>query len=185
MAAPADEAQHLTATRFRRRSTAITSFSTMNSFIATAPAGTASRPDVVENDGWFPDIDLGELRTAMRLDGTVTAERLREAVIDAIASANAELATWRDAQLAAGHTSLADVPAPAVGGGSVQLARYRRAVYHLAHADLTERYRDYDATKSGGQKADDLEATTGDARRNARWALNDLRGIARTTVELI
>lgn len=161
----------------------------MNSFIATAPAGavsgSASNAAVIANDGWFPDIDLTALRAAMRLDGTVTQERLREAATAAMASVNAELATWRDAQLAAGHASLADVPAPTIGGESVQLARYRRAVYHLAHADLTERYRDYDATKSGGQRAEDLEATVCDARRNVRWALSDLRGIPRTTVELI
>lgn len=159
----------------------------MNSFIATAPAGTVSGTPatVIANDGWFPDIDLTALRAAMRLDGTVTQERLREAATAAMASVNAELATWRDAQLAAGHAGLADVPAASIGGESVQLARYRRAVYHLAHADLTERYRDYDATKSGGQRAEDLEATVCDARRNVRWALNDLRGIPRTTVELI
>jgi hypothetical protein len=201
MAAPVPDRQHVTVTpdpvpvhrhhHFPHRP--------MNSFIATAsvtafvtpaadtipPGGALSNAALVTNDGWFPAIDLTALRAAMRLDGTVTHERLRCAVIDAIASVNTELAVWRDAQRAAGHACLADVPAPSIGGESVQLARYRRAVYHLAHAELTERYRDYDATKSGSQKADELDTTVSDARRNARWALNDLRGIPRTTVELI
>ncbi|MDR5883602.1 head completion/stabilization protein [Caballeronia sp. LZ032] len=158
----------------------------MSSFIATAEPNPPT-PDAatIENDGFFPDISLDELRASTRLDGTVTHERLREATIDAVASVNAELYTWRVEQLAAGHTTLADVPAPRVAGESVQLGRYRRAVFNMTHADLTERYRDWDTTKSGGQKAEDLEATICSARRNVRWALNDLRGIARSTVELI
>jgi hypothetical protein len=155
----------------------------MNSFVATAEPTT---PDViVRNDGWFPDIDLRALRAAMRLDGTVTHERLREAVVNAMASVNAELGAWQARQVAAGHADLASMPAPAVDGESVQLARYRRAVYHLAHADLTERYRDFDTTPSGERRAMDLDATIADARRNARWALSDLRALPRTTVELI
>lgn len=141
--------------------------------------------DRITNDGWFPDIDLANARATMRIDGTVTPERLRDAAIAAIACANAILAAWRDMQQAAGYARLADIPATQVDGESVQLARYRRAIYHLVHADLAARYRDFDATASGHAKADALEATVDEARRIAHWALNDLQGIARTTVELI
>ncbi|RAS16067.1 head completion/stabilization protein [Paraburkholderia bryophila] len=160
----------------------------MNSFIATAePTIPATPADaaIVTNDGWFPDIDMNALRASMRLDGTVTHERLRDATIDAIASVNAELGTWQAGHVAAGHADLAAVPAPSIGGESVQLARYRRAVFNLAHADLTERYRDFDSTKSGGQKADELEQTICLSRRNARWAMSDMRGLSRSTIELI
>ncbi|ASL48338.1 hypothetical protein bAD24_III13135 [Burkholderia sp. AD24] len=163
----------------------------MNSFIATAQPTTPQTPGspadaaIVTNDGWFPDIDMNALRASMRLDGTVTYERLRDATLDAIASVNTELATWQAGHVAAGRADLAAVPAPNIGGESVQLARYRRAVFNLAHADLTERYRDFDSTKSGGQKAEDLEATICEARRNVRWALSDMRGLSRSTIELI
>ncbi|WP_244106668.1 head completion/stabilization protein [Paraburkholderia phenazinium] len=133
----------------------------------------------------FPDIDLNVLRTSTRLDGTVTLERLREAAIDAVVSVNADLHAWRVRQADAGHPSLADVPAPVIGGESVQLARYRRAVFNLTLADLTERYRGYDSTKSGGQQAEDLELTICEARRNVSWALNDMRALPRSTIELI
>ncbi|WP_153075789.1 head completion/stabilization protein [Paraburkholderia bonniea] len=158
----------------------------MSSFFASPP-NPAPQPDtstlVIKNDSWFPDIDLIALRASARFDGTVTHERLRESAIDAISSVNEELAEWRFTH--ADSATLADVPAPKIGGESMQVARYRRAVYSLAHADLTERYRDLDTTKSGGQKAEELEETICQSRRNARWALNDLRGIARTTIELI
>lgn len=160
----------------------------MSSFIATAGATT---PDVpadagrIENDGWFPDIDLADLRLAVKLDGTVTFERLRRAALDAIATVNADLGPWQATQRAAGYADLAAVPAPMIGGMSVQISRYVRAVYSLTHADVTEQYRGYDSTKSGGQKAEELEETICQSRRNARWAMNDIRGIRRSTIELI
>jgi hypothetical protein len=163
----------------------------MSSFLATAEPtkpqtpGSPANATIVQNDGWFPDIDMDALRASMRLDGTATYERLRDATIDAIASVNAELGAWQTVQAAAGHADLAAVPAPRIGGESVQLARYRRAVFNLTHADLTERYRDFDSTKAGGQKAEDLETTICNARRNVRWALSDMHGLPRSTIELI
>jgi hypothetical protein len=176
-------------TECERRSTASPKQAhTMNSFIAiagpTAPAPIdASR--TIKNDGWFCEIDLHELREAMRLDGTVSHERLRLAIVDAIASVNDELQEWQGVQRAAGYIDLASVTAALIDGVSSHVLRYRRAVYNLVRADLTEQYRSYDATKSGSQHAEELDATISESRRNVRWALNDIRGIARSTVELI
>lgn len=156
--------------------------------IAIEPTDTTDAPAdmvIVTNDGFFPDIDLNKLRDTMRLDGTVTAARLRDAAVDAIISVNDELAAWKAAQIAAGAADMAAVPAPQIGGESVQLARYRTAVYRQAKADLTERYRDFDATKSGSDDADKLEENICTDRRAARWAIRDILGLARTTVELI
>ncbi|WLE59269.1 head completion/stabilization protein [Burkholderia plantarii] len=157
----------------------------MSSFLATADA-TPPTPadDTIENNGFFPDVSIAELRAETRLDGTVTFDRVRGAAIDAIRSVNAELRAWR-AESAADAATLADLPADRIGGISELVSLYLRAVYHLTLADLTERYRDLDTTKTGGQEAARLEETICTARRNARWALNDLRGIPRATVELI
>jgi hypothetical protein len=164
------------------------------SFIATEPGHTPRPADAsvaperratIVNDGWFPDIDLSALRDAMRLDGTVTHERLVDAVTGAIADVNAQLGTWQATQLSAGFGSLGDVPSPVIDGQSVRLTRYRSAVYRLAKADLTARYRDYDSTKSGAARAEELETTIDDDRRAAHWAINDITGRRRTTVELI
>lgn len=159
----------------------------MSSFIATADTntGTVTPSATLANDGWFPDIELTELREETRLDGTVTDTRLRAAALDAMASCNAELGSWRAAQLAAGYADLASVPAAKLGTQSTHVIRYRRAVFNLVRADLTEQYRGYDSTKSGGQAAEALEETISEARRNIRVALADIRGLRRTTVELI
>lgn len=159
----------------------------MSSFLATADtSSSATAPaNVLTNDGWFPDIELAELREETRLDGTVTDTRLRSAALDAMASINAELGSWQASQVAAGCADLASVPAPQLGGKSTHVLRYRRAVYNTVRADLNEQYRGLDTTKSGGQKAEELEQTICEARRNVRNAIADIRGRRRSTIELI
>lgn len=153
------------------------------SFIAVPP--TTPDEAVIENDGFFPDINPATARAQMRIDGTVTAERLVDALTEAAASVNQQLAAWKRAQIAAGAWALEDVKADTVGGISVLVQRYRRAVECAAAASLIERHRSFDATNDGHQYADKLESTVEDLRRDSRWAISDILGAARTTIELI
>jgi len=158
------------------------------SFLATPPVAPATTPPAsatIENDGWWPSIELASVREIVRLNGTVTELRLQEATQAAMLALNQELADWKAAKVAQGAETLLDVPASQIGGESRLVALYRRAVYFYAKADLTERYRDFDTTAAGDRRADDLEATIDDARRNVRWAVSDLLGQSRVTVELM
>lgn len=134
---------------------------------------------------FWPELDPSAARTAMRLDGTVTAERLRAALIEAIASVNTQLDAWRQAQQAKGHASLGAVPAEQIDGISILVQRWQRAVMCEATATLTERYRSFDSTAAGNKKADELDTTVDDLRRDSRWAISDITGQQRTTIELI
>lgn len=156
------------------------------SFIATEPTDNGTAPDAgtVTNDGFFPDINKDHLRAAMRLDGTVTDERLVDALVSAIINVNGELGTWKAASIAAGVAELESME-PRVAGKSIKATLYRTAVYRATKADLTERYRDYDATKSGAHEAAELETTIEDDRRASKWAIRDILGLNRTTIELI
>jgi hypothetical protein len=155
------------------------------SFLANPPTPSAAEEHQVANDGWFPDLDLAKLRATARLDGTVTPERLRYSALTAVLSINAELAAYKGAQLLLGHASLEAVPATSIGGQSVQTARYLRAVYSSVQADLIEHYRDFDTTGAGDKVAEKMEMRTSELRRDVRWAVSDLLGIRRTTVDLI
>jgi hypothetical protein len=161
----------------------MTSFNAIEEPTITPPATPPADALTIENVAWFPSVDLAHMREAVRLTGTVTTARLRDAAIAAIDEVNRELANWRAEHEAAGVVSLAELPADKIGGESVQ--RYRRAVYFIARADLTEKYLDFDSTKSGANDADELVTTIDADRRNARQAINDMRGVPRTTVELI
>lgn len=155
------------------------------SFLANPPAPDPDDELPLKNDGWFPDIDLTKLRATARLDGTVTPDRLRYSAATAVASVNEELASFQIAALTLGFASLADVPAAKVDETSVKFIQYLRAVYSYVQADLVERYRDFDTTAEGEKLAEKLESRVCDLRRDVRWAISDIRGIRRTTVELI
>lgn len=146
-----------------------------------APLGT------IDAGPWWPTIDLAALRDEVRLDGTTTPARLQAAATEAVAAVIDQLAEWANLQQAVGWSSLADVPALQVAGESVRVQRWRRAVYCTAKANLIERYSDYDTT--GRARKDDQEETRAHQaeqhRRDATWAVRDILGTTRMTVELI
>lgn len=154
----------------------------MSGFIAT---GGADAVHPIENSTFWPDIDGQQLRAAMRLDASITDERLEVAAINAMIEANRELAEYRAAREADGHSALADVPADTIKGTSQLLHLYRRAIYSAATAELIERYRGYDATNSGEQKISEEHSNADELRRDARKALRTLMGISHATVELL
>ena len=159
------------------------------SFLAKVNPPPAGSELPVSNDPWFPAIDPAQLRATCRLDGTVTPERLQHALMQALASVNAELWEFKVSNMLLGHASLADVPAGALNGESVKAHHYRRAVYACVQADLAEAYREIDTTPQSAGKVervtDRLELKVDEHRRNQRWAISDLLGLRRTTVDLI
>ncbi len=154
------------------------------SFITTSPL-PETVTTIITNSLFWPDIDLSQLRDAVRIDGTVTDERLTHAVINAISSVNRDLAVWKQAQQADGIATLADAAADEINGESELKQLYLRAVYAITKANLIERYRDYDATGDGHKSADKLELSTDDLYRDARFAIRDIIGETHTTIELI
>lgn len=140
---------------------------------------------IIAGDSFFPEISPTACRTSMRIDGTVTPQRLRDALIEAIASVQTQLAAWTELQVAKGHSTLDTVPALQVDAKSILTHRYVRAIYCLAAAHCAERYKGYDATGAGQQKAESTEPTIDDLYRDAQWAISDIQGKQRSVVELI
>lgn len=144
-------------------------------------------PEDVEvvNDGWFPNISLHAVRLAERITDTITKERLTWAVANAVLTVNSDLDAFKQAHIAAGRANLAAVPSPQINGQTRLTQLYLRAVYSLTHADLIERYPDYSMTPAGAKRAEELAPAGDDHYRNGRWAVRDILGLSRTTVELI
>ncbi|PNP99328.1 MULTISPECIES: head completion/stabilization protein [Sphingobium] len=158
-------------------------------FVARPPASEIEQPPaeetVIGNDGFFPDVDPAAVREAARIPTSITPARLRAAILGAIMTVEIDLRAFAAASIAAGHATLADVPAPPMGGESVQMFRYSRAIALYAKAELIERHRDFDTTAAGGGQADELTPTIGELRRDAMHAIRDMLGVTRTVVDLI
>lgn len=155
----------------------------MSSFTANASPTVLQRP--VTAGPFWPEVDVAALRDAIRLPGDVTGPRLRGAVVMAVMAVTRELASWKCGIEAQGHLTLDDAPAPQVDGASALVHLFLRAVHCATAVELHERYRSYDATAQGTQRADELTPTIDEIRRDHRNAIRDLIGTGRLTVELI
>jgi hypothetical protein len=159
----------------------------MGSLIANAGATatpTATGSSVIKNDGFWPDVDLAQLRASTRLTGNVTDERLRGSAIEAMLDVNDQLASYKAQQIGAGWDSAEDI-GETVAGSSAIVHRYLRAVASTVQADMAEKYRDWDNTRAGDYRGDGEASSADDFRRNARWAVADILGRPRNVVELL
>ena len=136
--------------------------------------------DRIRNSDFFPDIRLSELRNTMRADGTISESRLKAATIEAMATVNQQLKPLTEKA-----ASLDEIESDTLNGEPLTVHRYKRAVFCLAMANLYERYRSFDSTKEGADKAAEYEGSVDDLRRDARFAIRDLLNINRWNAELI
>lgn len=145
----------------------------------------SQQPDaVIPGDGFYPEVDLAQLRRDQRIPETISAPRLTMAVKAAMVTVANDLAAWR-AGLEPHFGDLESVPAPLIGSESRLLFLYRRALGCFARAELIERHRDVDTTSAGGRDLAELSDTVNELRRDGRHAVRDMIGRPRTTVELL
>lgn len=139
---------------------------------ATPPlkqSAVADTPDCIQTADW-PEICISQAREVLRIDGTVTDERLHESLQNASYAITNELRDWHQAQ-----------PDDAFVDERLQHL-YRRAVYFYTQAELLERYRNLDVAKNGERHYASVEDAAGDARRTSRWAVSDILTKPRLTV---
>lgn len=145
-----------------------------NVFIPHHAADDIAIADTITNpDRYFPDVRLADFRRSMRVDDIASDARTAWQITTAMLFVNAETESWRARQTA-------DVLPP----GSAT-ACYRLAIYHRAKAYLIEQYRDVDTTKSGHDRAEEMEIRIKVYLQRSREALRQLIGTPRMTVELL
>lgn len=139
--------------------------------------------DIITNDGFFPAISIAAARNEMRVDGTITTARLKDALIESMASVNAELQLLKAKHPTA--TALNQLDTATINAENLAEYRYKRAVKCLALANIYERYASYDTTNDGEKKMELLQDSIDQLRRDARFAISDLLSKHRINVELI
>lgn len=153
--------------------------------VLTQPANVPAPTGTLQAGPFWPAIELAPLTAALVVDGTVTQGRLEHAAVDALATTVQQLQAWADKQQAAGHATLADVPAQTINSESVLVLRFRRAVYSYTQASLLQRYASTSATGRSDAAAELRDEQAGQHARDAIWAVRDITGSGRMAVELI
>lgn len=139
----------------------------------------------IQNNGFFPNVSLDEMRKSQNLDSTVTTERLKQAVIVAITRINQELFEYRLEAQALGFLTLKSMNSDEINGMNVLVHQYLYAVFTQAHAYLIEKYRDFDATEKGIKKSEAVIKTANDLYRESRYTIRDILNLSHSTFELI
>ena len=122
---------------------------------------------------FFPDLSTKEFADASRLDGSVTPERMKQALLFAMAKVNRELDSLRFPQLLPIFRSLSEYD-ERLQTNNVFL--YKTAVWNEARASLTEHYRDFDSTSDSTKRGDLLTPQIDAYRRDVRHAINLILG---------
>lgn len=111
----------------------------------------------VVNDGWWPDLDLGDFQKRYRLPVEFSSEMVTENIQLGMLRVNDQLREWRDEQLA---SSLAEVPGDSLGDQSRFQILYSRAVFCHAKALLLKQFATVnrrDAAKHEGLESEESE----------------------------
>ena len=160
---------------------------TINKIVFTdADDSPSDVPDAITSNPFWPEISIKQYRATMNVDKTVADIRVKAALINGIATTNAELKGFRLAALQAGITKLAEIDADEViDGETLHSQNYRRAVFNFAHVDVLEQYATFAATDASSTRAEAKQEQANDYRRNAYYAITDIRGQQRCDSELI
>lgn len=134
----------------------------------------------IKSDPFYPIILLDHIREIVRIDGAVTNERLKQAIIEEVLDINRLLVS-----LKAKASILSELSTVQINDQPDTDFLYLSAVANGVAAKVNENYRNYDSSNSGAKRADQAECTVDDYRRNKQWAIQHLLGENHSVVELI
>lgn len=135
---------------------------------------------VIKSDSFYPNIALDHIREIVRIDGAVTGDRLKQAIIEEVIDVNRLLKSLKDKA-----ALLSDLSTTQINDQPETDFLYLSAIANGVAAKINENYRNYDSSNAGGKKAEEAELTVDDYRRNKQWAILQLLGENHTVVELI
>ena len=152
-------------------------FGSAPAYLAT-PLGNnpSAEPLFLENNGFFPRIELRDFDTRHQVDASYSEERRLDLLQTAIRQTNRELNGKVCAWTQAGYTRLADVPQAFAGNCDDLVGEYRAAVYTCALMNLNRVYRGTDTKEYAVPKADTMETAAQHYEREYRRHLLALLG---------
>ena len=151
-------------------------------FIANGnlPAMPPAELEIVASPEFFPVVSMQAVRDFVRVDESVTDNRLAQLVKEETLDVMRLLEP-----LTAKAATLAELSKRHINGEPEMVIWYFSAIANGVGAKVCEKYRNYDSTNKGSDKAAEVSATIDEYRRNKMWALAQMQGRNQTVVELI
>lgn len=148
------------------------------SLIANGDLSTALSQ--IDGGEFFPSVSVSEVRDFVRVDGSVTDFRLHQLVLEEVLDVQRLLTP-----LMAKAERLIDLSTAYIDGRPSHEIWYFSAVANAVGAKVCEKYRNYDSTNKGNDKAEEQSTTIDEYRRNKMWAIAQMLGRNQTVAELI
>lgn len=138
----------------------------------------------IEADGWFPATSTEQVRKAIRMgEGTITDQRLVQAIEGGILSGLRAMSDWRTARALEGAAQLSDVTTDQINGKNKAELIWQRIVNFYAAAELADMHVDVSATDEAIDRNEEKRDTAGIYRTKAYDAVADLREIGAADAE--
>ncbi len=150
-----------------------------SSFISDASPQANSNGELC-GDSWFPCVSQSEFKELYRATGSVTINRQQHFLKLALVQVCSELSILKTKA-----DSFYDLPHQFIGNELSTELDFKTAVYALAKSMLTEKYRDFDNTAKGHDRADSVDQSTDNYLRESREAIRRLLNKPRITVALV
>ncbi|AHF77578.1 Phage head completion protein [Sodalis praecaptivus] len=148
-------------------------------------SGTAINYDdaTLTNDGFWPDLNVSDFQSQRTIPADIDAATVRQALLTAAGEINDDLASVVAQLRSGGHDSAAAVPGMEIAGENLLCARYRKAVFARAKADLIGEFASVGRRDSHpGQESDDTRTSL---IAESTLAVRRLKGLKRVTVAMI
>ena len=133
--------------------------------------------EAIANDPWFVDVSLLEFATKWAIPASFENDLLTDKLIFAMDEVNQALLDYLLVQQGLGFNNLADVTAQSIGGESVKVAQYKRAVYAKAKAELVKAQVDLSRTKDAENQASTSADLAGHYESMASKAIASIQGL--------
>lgn len=91
---------------------------------------------VINNDGFWPDLDLSEFQIDRAMSPNINDRLLRDAIVSAVVEINLTLEQYKNIQISKGINHASDCGVVSVEGVSSTVIIYKKAVFARAKADL-------------------------------------------------
>lgn len=130
----------------------------------------------IKNDGFFPDLKLGDFQLVYRVPGEYKQELIEEHLRIAMGDCNLMLAEKVQEWVLNGAVTLADTTDVFVGGKNVKVMQYERAVFCRAMALLVRAFATLNRRTEAENLAKEGESTKDDYFTQANRAIRRLLG---------
>lgn len=97
---------------------------------------SSQAPSIINNDGFWPDLDLAEFQTERAMSPNIDPTLLRDAIVSSVVEINFSLDKHKTKLINQGFTKANDVGVVSVEGISSTVIIYKKAVFARAKADL-------------------------------------------------